>query len=303
MQVAREHCFVGTMARMRAKVGSLEFEYETFGKEGAPPVVLVQGFAQQLIRWDERFCARLAELGFRVIRFDNRDVGLSTKLESAPLPNLPAILGGDRSSVAYSIEDMADDAAGLIDALGLGPAHVVGISMGGMIVQTLAIRHPARVRSLASIMSTTGNRRVGQASSEALAVVMRPPSREREANIESGVAAWRALSSPGYPFDEQGVRAFVARAFDRCFYPQGAARQMAAIASQPDRTEALRRIRVPTVVVHGADDPLVHVSGGEATAGAIEGARLVVVPGMGHDMPEGVWPVVLDAIASNAARN
>jgi pimeloyl-ACP methyl ester carboxylesterase len=287
---------------MRAKVGALDLEYETFGEGGAPPVVLVQGFAQQLIRWDERFCERLASLGFHVVRFDSRDVGLSTKLDSAPLPNLPGILSGDLSSVAYSIDDMADDVAGLIEVLGLGAAHVVGISMGGMIAQALAIRHQARVRSLASIMSTTGNRRVGQPSSEALSVVMRPPSRDREANIEGGVMAWRALRSPGYPFDEQAVRAFVARAFDRCFYPQGAARQMAAIVSQRDRTEALRSVVAPTVVLHGAEDPLVNVSGGEATAQAIDGARLVVVPGMGHDLPEGVWPVVLDTIVSNAAR-
>jgi pimeloyl-ACP methyl ester carboxylesterase len=290
------------MVPMRAKVGALDLEYETFGDGGAPPLLLVQGFAQQLIRWDERFCERLASLGFRVVRFDNRDVGLSTKLESAPLPNLPGILSGDLSSVAYSIDDMADDVAGLIEVLGLGAAHVVGISMGGMIAQALAIRHPARVRTLTSIMSTTGDRRVGQASSEALSVVMRPPARDREAYIEGGVTGWRALRSPGYPFDEQGVRAFVARAFDRCFYPQGVARQMAAIVSQRDRTEALRSVVAPTVVVHGAEDPLVHFSGGEATARAIEGARLVVVPGMGHDLPEGVWPVVLDAIAGNAAR-
>jgi pimeloyl-ACP methyl ester carboxylesterase len=215
---------------------------------------------------------------------------------------LPAIFSGDLSSLAYSIEDMADDVGGLIEVLGLGAAHVVGISMGGMIAQALAIRHPARVRSLASIMSTTGDRSVGRPSPEALAVVMRPPSRDREANIEGGVGAWRALRSPGYPFDEQAVRAFVARAFDRCFYPKGAARQMAAIGSQRDRTEALGRIVVDTVVLHGAEDPLVNVSGGEATARAIEGARLVVVPGMGHDMPAGVWPIVLDAIATNAAR-
>jgi pimeloyl-ACP methyl ester carboxylesterase len=229
-------------------------------------------------------------------------VGLSTKLESGPLPNLPAIFSGDLSSLAYSIEDMADDVAGLIEVLGLGAAHVVGISMGGMIAQALAIRHSARVRSLASIMSTTGDRSVGRPSPEALAVVMRPPSHDREANIDGGVVAWRALRSPGYPFDEQAVRAFVARAFDRCFYPKGAARQMAAIGSQRDRTEGLRRIIVDAVVLHGAEDPLVHVSGGEATARAIEGARLVVVPGMGHDMPAGVWPIVLDAIATNAAR-
>jgi pimeloyl-ACP methyl ester carboxylesterase len=174
--------------------------------------------------------------------------------------------------------------------------------MGGMIAQTLAVRHPAHVRSLASIMSTTGDRSVGQASPETLAVLMRPPSRDREANIDGGVLAWRALRSPAFAFDEEAVRDFVTRAYDRNFYPAGVARQLAAIVSQRDRTEALRGARVPAVVVHGADDPLIHVSGGEATARAIPGARLLVVPGMGHDMPRGLWGTLLDAITENAQR-
>jgi len=195
---------------------------------------------------------------------------------------------------------MADDTAGLIESLGLGSAHVTGLSMGGMIAQSLAIRHPARVRSLASIMSTTGDRAVGQSTSEALAMVGRRGPSERTAAIEHGVLVWRTLRSPGYPFDEAAARDRIARSYDRSFYPTGAARQLAAIVSQRNRTQALAGVKVHAVVIHGANDPLVHVSGGEATARAIPGARLVVVPGMGHDLPEGVWPIVIDAIAENA---
>lgn len=287
---------------MRAQSNGLELEYETFGDESAPPLLLVMGFAQQLVAWDDRFCLQLAARGFRVIRFDNRDVGLSTKLGAAPLPDMAAILGGERSTIAYSVEDMADDTAGLIEALGLRAMHVVGLSMGGMIAQSLAIRHPAHVISLTSIMSTTGDPRVGQATSEALALIGRRGPSERSAAIEHGILVWRTLSSTGYPFDEARVRDRVTRSYDRSFYPAGAARQAGAIVSQRDRTEALGRVTVPAVVVHGANDPLINVSGGEATARAIPGARLVVVPGMGHDLPEGVWPIVIDAIVNNAGR-
>jgi len=287
---------------MRARTSWLELEYEAFGDEEAPPLLLASGFGQQLIAWDERFCLQLASRGLRVVRFDNRDAGLSTKLDGAPRPNIAAILGGDRSTVAYSIEDMADDAAGLIEALGLDSAHVVGLSMGGMIAQALAIRYPGRVRSLASIMSTTGDGAVGNGTPEVLALVMTRGPTERPAAIEHGVLFWRTIGSPGYPFDEAAVRDRVARAYDRCFYPEGIARQAAAVVSQRDRTEALRGVRVPAVVIHGADDKLIHVSGGEATARAIPGARLIVLPGMGHNLPEAVWPIVIDAIAENVKR-
>jgi len=284
------------------ETGRVELEYETFGNEGDPAVLLVMGFSQQLTAWDVGFCTHLAGRGFRVIRFDNRDVGLSTKIEKAPRPNIPAIFGGDRSTVAYGIPDMADDAAGLLDALGIEAAHVVGVSMGGMISQTLAIRHPARVKSLVSIMSTTGDPRVGHATPAALQVLMtRPPSKRAE-YIENGVAVWHILRSPGFAYDEARGRERIALAYDRCFYPEGPARQLAAILSQPDRTEALGKVKVPTTVIHGAEDPLVNRSGGEATARAIPGARLLIVPGMGHDLPEGVWTTVIDAIVETAKR-
>jgi pimeloyl-ACP methyl ester carboxylesterase len=285
---------------MRVRAHGIDIEYEVGGNASASPMVLAMGFSQQLVAWDDAFCERLAARGFRVLRFDNRDVGLSSKFDSAPLPNIPAILAGDTSTVAYAIEDMADDVAGLIETLGLGAAHVAGVSMGGMIAQSLAIRHPERVSSLASIMSTTGARDVGLASPEARRLVSERAPAERDAHIEHGVRVWRALASPGYPLDEARVRAKIARAYDRCYYPAGVARQAAAIVSQRDRTEKLRGVRVPTVVIHGQDDPLIGVSGGEATARAIPGAKLVVDPGLGHDLPEGAWPLIIEAIAANA---
>jgi pimeloyl-ACP methyl ester carboxylesterase len=286
---------------MRASTNGVELEYETFGKEGDPPVVLVMGFSQQLIAWDTEFCTRLAARGFRVVRFDNRDVGLSTKIDG-PRPNIPAILGGDRSTVSYGIDDMADDTAGLVEWLGFERANVVGVSMGGMIAQTLAIRHPRVVKSLVSIMSTTGEASVGHAQPATLGLLMKRAPTEREENIEHGVRIWHVLRSPGFTYDEGQGRTRIAAAFDRSFSPDGVARQFAAIASQADRTAALADVKVPATVIHGAEDSLIDRSGGEATARAIPGAKLIVVPGMGHDLPAAVWPLVIDAIVETASR-
>jgi pimeloyl-ACP methyl ester carboxylesterase len=285
---------------MRARAHGLEIEYETSGVPGSPAVVLVAGFSQQLTAWDPRFCEALAARGFFVVRFDSRDVGLSTKLEGAPRPKIPAIIGGDLSTMAYGIADMADDTAGLIEALGLGGATVVGVSMGGMIAQTLAIRRPDLVKGLVSIMSTPGDRAVGQARPDTLALVMQRSPVDRAENIEHGLRVWQKIRSPGFPYDDALGRERIGRSFDRSFYPEGVARQAAAIVGQPDRTPALAQLRLPTTVIHGREDTLIDVSGGEATARAIPGAKLVVVPGMGHDLPEGLWPVVLDAIAEVA---
>jgi len=287
---------------MRVRVRGVDLEYETFGSAGDPPMVLIMGFAQQLIAWADSFCQQLAARRFHVVRFDNRDIGLSTKFDSAPRPNIPAILGGDKTTVAYAIDDMADDTAGLIEELGFVSAHMVGLSMGGMIAQSLAIRHPARVKSLTSIMSTTGEPKVGYAKPEVISLMTRRPPADRDGNIELGLEVWRALRSPGFPFDEPRVRDRITRAFDRCHHPAGVSRQFAAILSQSDRTERLREVRVPVAVIHGAEDPLIHVSGGEATARAIPGAKLLVVPGMGHDLPEDLWPLIIDTIAENAGR-
>jgi pimeloyl-ACP methyl ester carboxylesterase len=290
---------------MRAHVNGIELEYELFGAGGtapAPPplVVLISGFSQQMTSWDPAFCERLAGRGFRVVRFDSRDVGLSSKIEGGPRPRLSAVVGGDLSTLSYALTDMADDTAGLIEALGAGSAHVVGVSMGGMIAQTLAIHHPDRVKSLVSIMSTTGDRSVGYGAPDTLALMGERAPTDREANIEYGLRVWRKLSSTGFAHDEAAARLRIGRNFDRSFYPEGVARQLAALLGQPNRTNDLAGVRAPTTVIHGADDSLIHVSGGEATARAIPGAKLIVVPGMGHELPEGAWPIVIDAVAALA---
>jgi len=255
------------------KANGITIEYETFGDAFSPPVLLIMGLGAQLTMWDERFCTALAKAGYYVIRFDNRDVGLSTTFEDAT------------ASPAYTMSDMAADAAGLLDALGIESAHIVGASMGGMIAQTFAIEHPAKTRTLISIMSTTGNQTVGQPTPDALAALLAPAPATRDEAIEAGLRVWRLIGSPGYPYDEEAVRDRAAATYDRSFNPAGFARQLAAIMSQPDRTAALGGVKVPTLVIHGAADPLVTPSGGEATAAAIPGARLKLVPGMGHDLP------------------
>ena len=213
-----------------------------------------------------------------------------------------AALSGDVSSAAYTLHDMADDAAALLDALGIAAAHVVGASMGGMIAQALAIRHPNRVLSLCSIMSTTGDRAVGQPAPEAMSVLLQPPPASREEAAQRRVEGHRAWGGRGFPVDEDELRRDAMAAHDRCFAPMGVARQLVAIMASGDRTEALGRVRVPTLVVHGTDDRLVGPDGGEATAKAVAGAELLLVEGMGHDLPEGAWPQLVDAITANAAR-
>ena len=287
----------------RAKVsGSVELEYEIIGEASAEPLVLVMGFSLQMIHWDDRFCALIADRGFRVVRFDNRDVGLSTKLGHLGVPDFARAMMGDRTAAPYAIEDMADDLDGLLGALDMPSAHLVGASMGGFIVQETAIRHPARVRSLTSIMSTTGNRLVGQPRPEALGALLMPPPADRAAALDRAVHIWKVIGSPGFPFDEARARKSAAASWDRDHDAAGVARQAAAVFTQRDRTADLGRVRAPALVIHGAEDPLLTVSGGKATAEAIPGALLLVVPGMGHELPEGAWPTVVDAIVDNARR-
>jgi pimeloyl-ACP methyl ester carboxylesterase len=285
-----------------AHVNGIDIEYETFGDPDDPAMLLIMGVGGQLIVWDDELCRQLAGRGFRVIRFDNRDVGLSTKLDDAPPPDMMAVLQGDRSSVAYGLEDMAADTAGLLDALGIDKAHVVGASMGGMIAQVLAIDHPEKVRSLASIMSTTGDPNVGSPTPEVMTVLMRPPPQERDEMIAAELESSRAIGSPGFPFDEERKRRRAAASYDRSFYPLGVARHVGAVVSASDRTERLSHVDVPTVVIHGTADPLVTPSGGEATAKAIPGAELIMIEGMGHELPPGSWPTVVDAVVGNAAK-
>lgn len=267
-----------------AAANGITIEYETFGGHADPPVLLIMGFGGQLTLWDEEFCQGLADTGHFVIRYDNRDVGLSTWFDDAGEPDLLELLSGT-TTAPYSLVDMAADGVGLLDALDLDSAHVVGVSMGGMIAQTLALEHPHRLRTLTSVMSTTGDPTVGQASPEALAALVPVPPASRDEAVEQGVVTWRTIGSPGFPFDEATVRERAGAFYDRAFHPAGSTRQLAAIVTQPDRTAALGAVVAPTLVIHGADDPLVAPSGGEATASAIPGARLLVMPGMGHDMP------------------
>jgi pimeloyl-ACP methyl ester carboxylesterase len=290
-------------AMPRAHGSGVELEYETVGDPAGRPLLLVQGLGAQLTSVEDGLCQELASRGFLIIRYDNRDAGLSTWFDDAPPVNLAAIWSGDHASLAYTLEDMADDAVAVLDAVGVEAAHVVGISLGGMIAQLLATRHPARVRSLASIMSTTGNRAVGQPTGEAASVLVASMPGEREEFIEQAVANTRAISAGTvYPFDEEAVRCGAARGYDRAYHPKGTGRQFAAILAAGDRTAALGQIRVPTLVVHGEEDRIIGVSGGEATAAAIPGARLLRVPGLGHELPPGFWPTLTDALVENADR-
>jgi pimeloyl-ACP methyl ester carboxylesterase len=286
---------------LTATVGELELCYETFGSATAPPVLLIMGLASQMLLWDDQFCEQLASRGFRVIRFDNRDIGHSSLLRGAAIPTRWQLLRRSAGGAAYTLEEMAADTVGLLDDLKIGAAHIVGASMGGMIAQLVAINHPDRVLSLVSIMSTTGNPRVGKPQPRMMMRLMRKAQREREAYIEDHIETYRAIGSKQYDFEEEHKRERAARLFERGVYPAGSARQLGAVASAADRTEALAGVRAPTTVIHGDADPLVDVSGGRATAEAIPGARLVIFPGMGHDLPRALWPEIIDAIVETTA--
>jgi pimeloyl-ACP methyl ester carboxylesterase len=285
-----------------AQAGEIALAYETFGAADNPPVLLVMGLAMQMLGWPDELCADLARRGHYVIRYDNRDVGLSTHLDHLPPGDAIAVMRGDRSSVAYTVGDLARDAVGLTDALGLEAVHVVGASLGGAIAQTMAIEHPSRVISLTSIMSSTGDRRVGAPTRAALSALLRPPASSRAGAIEHAVQVARAIGSPGFPFDERATRRRAALAYDRGFDPPGVSRQLAATLAAQDRTAALRSVTVPALVIHGERDPLVGPDGGRATAEAIPGAELHLIEGMGHDLPREVWPQLSDLIAEFVAR-
>lgn len=264
----------------------IDIAYQRVGSSDAPPVLLIMGVAAQLIHWPDDFCQALVGRGLQIIRFDNRDSGLSTHLVDAPTPNLPAVLAGDHSSASYTLSDMAGDTVGLLDYLGIRQAHIVGASMGGQVAQTMAIEHPDRVRSLVSMMSTTGDMKVGQPSPEVLRELFSgPPAVTRDQVIQQMVRAAKCAGSPGYPADEQETKARAGLAFDRSFDPLGSARQAIATVVSGDRTEMLRRVKVPTLVIHGLADRMCDVSGGRATADAIPGAELVLIEGMGHNLP------------------
>jgi pimeloyl-ACP methyl ester carboxylesterase len=292
------------MTTEQAAVNGIDITYEDKGPKDAPAILMVMGLGGQLTLWPDEFVAALNDRGFRTIRYDNRDVGLSTRFDAAGVPNLKWMFVkaaiGLPVRPAYTLADMAADGIGLLDHLGIGRAHVVGVSMGGMIAQHIAARHPDRLLSLTSIMSTTGNRRLPRARKEAMqALANRPMSGDREALIAYSVNAARVIGSPGYPPDEERLQRRVRTDFERGWYPPGFARQMAAIVADGDRRPMLRTIKAPTLVIHGEDDPLVPLAGGRDTAAHIAGARLLTIPGMGHDLPLALVDTLADAIAGH----
>lgn len=284
-----------------AKVGPVEIAYDTFGNPKSPPMLLIMGLGAQMIRWDEAFCNALAAQGHWVIRFDNRDVGLSTKFDKAGVPDIMSLIQGKKVDVPYKLKDMAADAVGLLDTLGVKKADVVGVSMGGMIAQSMAIHYPERVRTLTSIMSSTGNPKLPQAKPEAMTVLLSPAATNRNDYITNELKAAKVLHGPNFPLNEEYVRNYAERSYDRCFDSQGLPRQLGAILASESRNEALAKMKIPTLVIHGTADPLVPVEGGKDTANSIPGAKLLVIEGMGHSFPIEVVPQILQAILQHTA--
>jgi pimeloyl-ACP methyl ester carboxylesterase len=285
-----------------ANIGEVELCYETFGEQGDPALLLIMGLGTQMIAWHDDFCRELVDRGFFVIRYDNRDVGRSTHLDSIPPPSLLQLGLRRIKRPPYTLADMADDTAGLLDHLEIEAAHVVGASMGGMIAQLLAARHPERVLSLVSIMSSTGSRWSGQPAMRVLPLLFGRPGAGKEAFVERIVKVFDAVGSPGFEGDEKWLREMAELSYDRGVSTAALERQLGAIIASGSRVADLRRIKAPTLVIHGTKDRLVRLSGGRATVRAIPGARLLTIDGMGHDLPRGAWPQIVNAIAANAVR-
>lgn len=278
----------------------IQIEYDTFGDGSSPALLLIIGAGAQLTYWEAEFCELLSKRGLFVIRFDNRDAGLSTKFDEAGIPDMMAAMEGKPVDAAYSLDDMAADAVCLLNALGIQKAHICGSSMGGEIAQIISYRYPERVLSLTSIMSSTGNPELPQMKPEVLAAVFKPVPGEREAYIEHNVNLWRTLWSPGFPFDEKRLRRVLAEGYDRSYYPSGMIRQSLAVLKNGYRKSSIASIKAPTLVIHGDGDPLMSVEGGRETAQLIPGAKLLIINGMGHDMPKETWSKIIDAISSHA---
>lgn len=286
------------------EANGIQLCYDTFGNKSNPPLLLIMGLGSQMISWPDEFCAQLAQQGFWVIRFDNRDIGRSTRFDEAGVPNvlevMMAVGQGVTPSVPYLLKDLAEDTVGLLDALGIDKAHIVGASMGGMILQEVLIRHPERVLSATSIMSTTGDPSLPQATPEAAEILTSPAPQERDEYIDHAVGTWRILSGNVFSFKEAEVRERAARVYDRGLSPAGTARQLAAIYASGSRREALKQVTTPTLVIHGDIDPLIPVAGGKDTAAHIPNAELMIIEGMGHSLPTEVWPRIIEAIVSHA---
>jgi pimeloyl-ACP methyl ester carboxylesterase len=288
------------------KANGIQIEYETFGEAGSKPLLLVKGIGQQMITWSDEFCSLLAQAGHYVIRFDHRDVGLSSKLENEKTPELAEIVAavarGEKIKPPYTLDDMAADAIGLLDALGIKKAHVCGMSMGGAIAQILAISYPSRLLSLTLMMTSTGNPDVPPAKPEAMAALLAPPPDQRQAYIEHHVKTFRVIGSPKFTFNEEYHRQLAGRLFDRSFYPVGMTRHFQALLSQENRKPALAKVKLPTLIIHGAADPLVPVEAGKDSAESIPGSEILIIEGMGHDLPREVWPAVVEAMTKNTTK-
>ena len=283
-----------------ARVNGVEIEHDTVGDPADPTVLLFAGLGMQMIEWDPEFCRMIAERGFRVVRFDNRDAGLSTHLDVRVdvMAVLAAVGAGGDPGVPYTLTDMAEDAVGLLDHLGVERAHMVGVSMGGMIAQTVALNHRDRVRALVSIMSMTGDPDVGQPTPEAITALLAPPARDRDEAGDHKVHHAHTWGSPAF-IDEDRLRTVAARLWDRAHDPAATARQLAAIFASGSRSEGLRRLDVPTFVIHGTEDTLIQPSGGERTAEVVPDAKMLIVEGMGHDLPPQLWPRIVDAVTTH----
>ncbi len=288
------------MAHVRAN--GIQIEYDTFGDRADRPLLMVMGLGAQMTAWPRGFCEQLAEAGHYVVRFDNRDVGLSEKFDAAGIPDIPGMMmkaaAGEAVTAPYTLDDMADDGFGLLDALDIERAHICGASMGGMIAQAMAIRAPRRLKSVTSIMSSTGNRELPPAKPEAMAALMSPPGQNRDEMITRAISVSRTIGSPAYPATEAEIRERSLEAFERSFYPVGVARQMAAVAAHGNRKPALEKLSIPALVIHGRADPLVPLEAGLDTHAALRGSKLLVIDGMGHDLPRQVWPQIVAGVAA-----
>lgn len=285
----------------------IQIEYDTFGEKSGRPILLIIGLGCQLILWSEEFCQQLVNSGHYVIRFDNRDAGLSTKIEKAGVPDLmeamSKVMRREKIEAPYTFDDMADDSVGLLNALGIEKAHICGMSMGGAIAQTVAINHPSRVLSLIPIYGPTGNSKIPQPKPEILGLLMTPPPVERKPFIEQSMNIFRAFAGSGYEFEDNWLRDYTERGYDRAFYPQGMARQFLAGLAHGNRSRRLKAVTAPTLVIHGDEDPIVPVENGMDAAESIPGAELMVVKGMGHDMPyRGAWGQIAEAIAEHTRK-